>query len=82
MAKKKTKSKKKLATSINKKMTFAQLLKQRPEAAKILMEKGLGCIMCPMAQQETIEQGCKVHGIKPDKVIREIEKKLEKKKKK
>ena len=64
---------------ISKKMTFAQLLAEKPEAAEILMEKGLGCIMCPMAQQETIEQGCKVHGINADDVIKEIKKRFKNK---
>jgi hybrid cluster-associated redox disulfide protein len=40
-----------------------------------LQEYGLGCVFCPAAGAETIEQGCKVHGLNEeqiDKLIKEL----------
>ena len=63
---------------ITKKTKFSDLLKEKPEAAKILFQMGLSCIGCPMAQKETIEQGALVHGMNPDKLVKELNKKLNK----
>jgi len=65
-------------SKIKKDMTFADLLKENPESAEILLEEGMSCINCPLARYETLEQGGKVHGVD----INEILKKLNKKKKK
>jgi hybrid cluster-associated redox disulfide protein len=48
---------------ITKKTKLNELLEKKPEAASILFEAGLSCIGCPMAMQETIEQGCLAHGM-------------------
>lgn len=55
-------------------------LAQDSDAVEILFSHGLGCMGCPMAQQETLEQGCLAHGINPDKIIKEINEKKKKKK--
>lgn len=67
---------------ITKKMTFAELIELDPELVEPLLERGMHCIGCPMSQMETIEQGAISHGINPDKLVDELNKKLEKKKKK
>ena len=38
-------------------------MQENPKAAQILFESGLGCVGCPMAMQETIEEGCLAHGM-------------------
>ncbi|MFA4966851.1 MAG: DUF1858 domain-containing protein [Candidatus Margulisiibacteriota bacterium] len=48
---------------INKDMTIAELLKARPQAAAILMSRGMHCLGCVIAQGETLEQAADVHGI-------------------
>jgi len=48
---------------ITKKTKLSVLLNKKPEAAEILFEAGLTCVGCPMAANETIEQGCLAHGI-------------------
>ncbi|MBS3107494.1 DUF1858 domain-containing protein [Candidatus Woesearchaeota archaeon] len=61
----------------NKKMTFAEILDARPDAAEIMMKYGLHCIGCAAAHFETVEEGCKAHGISDkniDKMIEEINK--------
>jgi len=54
---------------------IGDVLSAHPNLAKILFEAGLGCIGCPMMSLETIEQGCKAHGMS-DKEINELVKKL------
>ncbi|MCD6547054.1 MAG: DUF1858 domain-containing protein [Nanoarchaeota archaeon] len=58
---------------------IGDVLKKYPEAAMILLEAGLGCVGCPMMSQETIEQGCKAHGLSNeeiDELIKKINKKI------
>ncbi len=69
---------KKKKVKITKKMKLQELL-QFPEAVEILMSKGISCLGCPMAMMETLEQGCEAHGLNPDKIVDELNKKLRKK---
>jgi hybrid cluster-associated redox disulfide protein len=57
---------------IKKDLTFYELINEFPKAAEFLMEKGLMCGGCPMAQLETIEQGALAHGLDPKKLIKEL----------
>lgn len=69
---------------ITKKTNMHQLLMERPELAGLLLSSGMGCIGCPMAEMETIEEGCKAHGMNNkeiDKLVEKLNKKVEKKKK-
>lgn len=66
---------------IDKETTIYELLQEDPELAPMLREIGLGCGGCPMAQLETIEMGALGHGMDPDKVIEELNKKRNEKKK-
>jgi len=59
---------------INKDTKIGDLLKECPEKAEILMRKGMGCLGCPAAQMETIEEACEVHGIDVNEVIEELNK--------
>jgi len=69
-----------MAKKITKKTKFSELLEKYPEVSEILFEKGMSCIGCPMAQQETLEQGCLMHGMDADKLVKELNEKLKKKK--
>lgn len=64
---------------ITPKTKLNKLMQEYPEAARILFESGLGCVGCPMAMQETIEQGCLAHGMNK-KQIDELVAKLNTKK--
>ena len=64
---------------ITKKMTFDYILQRHPELAEVFMEEGMHCIGCPMSASESIEDGCKAHGLEPEKIIKKLEKKLKKK---
>ena len=57
-----------MAKRITGKTKLAEILKLKPEAAEVLFESGMTCIGCPMAMQETLEQGCKAHGMKKKEI--------------
>ena len=54
---------------ITKDQTIGQVLQVNSKAAQILMNFGMGCLGCPSAQVETIEQACEVHGLKLEDVL-------------
>ena len=60
---------------ITKKMTFAEVMEKHPKAQDVLMGKGMHCIGCPMSQMESLEDGCKAHGIDPEEVVKELNEK-------
>ncbi len=62
---------------ITPKTKFSEILSTNHDAAEILMEFGLHCFGCPMAMQETLENGCLAHGMSK-KDIDELIKKLNK----
>ncbi len=59
------------------KMRFGEILGKHPEAAEVLFSSGLHCIGCGMAMYESLEDGCKAHGMNK-KEIEELIKKLNK----
>ena len=64
-------------TKITKKTKFSEIVKDK-EAAEMLMEKGMHCFGCPMAMQETLEQGAEAHGLDIEKILKELNKKKKK----
>ncbi len=65
---------------ITKTMTISEVVSKYPEIIPYLMECGMHCMGCPMADRETLEQGLAEHGIGIDKIIEELNKKIKKKK--
>lgn len=59
---------------ITKKTKIGELLEEKPEAAELLMEAGMGCVGCPMAQMESIEEGCLAHGVEEKDIQKLVEK--------
>jgi hybrid cluster-associated redox disulfide protein len=58
--------------AITKDMFIGQLLKEKPEAAEILFQYGMGCIGCPSAQMESLEQAAAVHGIDLEELLKSL----------
>lgn len=54
---------------VTKDMLISDILKVNPDAARILMTFGMGCIGCPSSQMETLEEAAQVHGMDVDKLI-------------
>lgn len=48
---------------ITKDMTIGEVVKMKENAPQVLMSFGMGCIGCPSAQAETVEDAAKVHGL-------------------
>jgi hybrid cluster-associated redox disulfide protein len=64
-----------MSDEINKKMTFGEVLEKKPAAAPIMGKYGLHCIGCHIAAIESVEDGCKAHGLSDkdvDKMLKEI----------
>jgi len=55
--------------AVNKDMLIREVLQENENAAEILMSFGLGCIGCPSAQMETLEEAAAVHGVNVDNII-------------
>ncbi|WP_195940897.1 DUF1858 domain-containing protein [Romboutsia sp. 1001713B170131_170501_G6] len=57
---------------ITKDSIIGDIIKEKPEAVKILMDYGMGCLGCPSATMERLEQACEIHGIDLDEVLAKI----------
>ncbi len=66
-----------MTKEITKDMSFTEIIEKHPESVKILVGKGMHCIGCPMAQMESLEDGANAHGINPDKLVKELNEKLD-----
>jgi hydroxylamine reductase len=59
---------------ITKDMSMNEILQSNPDAAEILFTSGMGCVGCPMAQMETLEEGCEAHGMTKKDIDKLVEK--------
>lgn len=59
---------------ITKDTFISEALKLNSNAAEILMRNGLGCLGCPSAQMETLEQAAEIHGIDLESLLKELNK--------
>ena len=57
---------------ILKEMTIGEVVRNYPMSIEILISFGMGCVGCPSAQAETIEEACKVHGIDVEQLIKAL----------
>jgi hybrid cluster-associated redox disulfide protein len=63
---------------IKRKDTLGEIISKNPEVASVLGKAGLHCIGCHVSAYESIEDGCKAHGMN-DKEIDELVKEANKK---
>lgn len=63
---------------ITKNTLIIDVVKKHPETAEVFFEIGMHCLGCPMSSSETIEEGAKAHGIKIEKLLDKINKKINK----
>ena len=59
---------------ITKDMTIGEVIKINESKAEVLMSFGMGCVGCPSAQAETIEEAAYVHGIKLEELVEALNK--------
>lgn len=55
--------------NITKEMTIGEVVRQKPESVEVLMNFGMGCVGCPSAQAETLEEAAMVHGLKLEELM-------------
>ncbi|AAK78734.1 hybrid cluster-associated redox disulfide protein [Clostridium acetobutylicum] len=59
---------------ISKDMTIGEVVRNHPECVEVLFNFGLGCVGCPSAQAETIEEACSVHGMDVNELVEALNK--------
>lgn len=59
---------------ITRDMLIGDILKQKPNAAEILMSFNMGCIGCPSSQMESVEQAAAVHGLNVEDILEALNK--------
>lgn len=59
---------------ITKDMTIGEVLSKKVGAADILISFGMGCVGCPSAQAETLEEAATIHGIKLEELLENLNK--------
>ncbi|MBI6873780.1 DUF1858 domain-containing protein [Clostridium aciditolerans] len=57
---------------VTKDMTIGEVIRLNPRNAEVLMSFGMGCVGCPSAQAETLEQAAQVHGLELDNLLRAL----------
>ncbi|MBN2287426.1 MAG: DUF1858 domain-containing protein [Tissierellales bacterium] len=58
--------------AITKDVLIGQLLREKPEAAEVLFQFGMGCIGCPSAQMESLEEAAAVHGLNLEELLKSL----------
>ena len=66
---------------ITRDMSIMDVVQKYPETANVLIDAGMHCLGCAAAHFENIGQGAEAHGIDVDKLIEDMNKAVEKKKK-
>lgn len=51
---------------------ICDVLEKHPNGEQILTQFDLGCIFCPMAQMESLQQACEVHGIDVELLLKAL----------
>ena len=57
---------------VTKDMIMGDIILKYPSSVYALMASGLGCVGCPSAQGETLEQAAMVHGLNADEVLANV----------
>ena len=57
---------------ITKDTVIGKIIEMNPKAVEIFMSYGMGCIGCPSAQMETLEQACEIHGLNLLEVLEKL----------
>ncbi len=60
--------------AITKDMVIYEIVQAKADAAEILMSHGMGCVGCPSAQMETLEDAAAVHGMNLDHLLEALNK--------
>jgi hybrid cluster-associated redox disulfide protein len=53
---------------ITKDMKLGEIVEKFPNTVQVMLEHGLHCVGCHVAAYETLEQGCKAHGMSDEEI--------------
>lgn len=59
---------------ITKDMTIGEVVNADASKAEVLMSFGMGCVGCPSAQAETLEEAAMVHGLNLEQLLEALNK--------
>lgn len=65
---------------ITKKMILGEIVSKYPNSIEVFIKHGLHCAGCGMAYSETVEEAAQMHGLKIDKLLKDLNKAATKKK--
>lgn len=57
---------------ISKDMSIEYVIKKYPQTLAVFEKHGLGCIGCPAALFESIEQGARAHGMDGESLVEDL----------
>ena len=57
---------------ITKDTVIADILNIAPDSAPLFMSIGMHCLGCAMANGETLEEACQVHGVDVDEFLTQL----------
>ena len=57
---------------ITRDMLIGDIIQAKPETINTLLMAGMGCIACPSALYETLEEACMVHGMDCEYLLAEL----------
>lgn len=60
--------------AITKDMLIGEIVREYPDAVEKLMKFGLGCVGCPSAQMESLEEAAIVHGLDVNELLEALNK--------
>ena len=55
-------------------MKITEIVEKYPQTISLLLAQGLHCIGCPIAQDETLEEAAKVHGLDLENLLNDLNK--------
>jgi len=61
-----------VSMAITKDMTIGEIVRFGEDKVRTLMMYGMGCVGCPSAQAETLEEAAMVHGINVDDLLKAL----------
>jgi hybrid cluster-associated redox disulfide protein len=61
-----------MSQTISKDMTFFELMRNYPKSIEVLRKHNLGCVGCMGAQNESLEQGCRAHGLDINELLKDL----------
>ena len=66
-----------MSKKVNKNTLVGEAVMMGQGVVQILMANGMGCLGCPSARFESLEDACMVHGMDAEKLVSDINKFLE-----